>query len=129
MLVATPCRLTSIGSTHHFHRKIFPSLIVGNINQTANRCAASATTEGSMSQNQDPLIQYVALRSDLWKEKKWPLGSIIAQGCHAATAAMWISKDSEQTLEYCCPKNLDHMRKVCLLPHHVIVGTNYVVYV
>ena len=65
----------------------------------------------SMSDD-DPLVQYVALRSDLWKEHEWPLGSIVAQGCHAATAALWSSKDSAETAEYCSPGNIDHMRKV-----------------
>lgn len=65
-----------------------------------------------MSTEDDPLVQYVALRRDLWKEEKWPLGSIIAQGCHAATAALWISRDTEETRQYCAAENLDHMRKV-----------------
>jgi hypothetical protein len=61
---------------------------------------------------EDPIVQYVALRRDLWKEHKWPLGSIVAQGCHAATAALWMSRDSDGTQLYCSPDNLDHMRKV-----------------
>ena len=72
------------------------------------------TTKVVMSahQDEDPLLQYVALRRDLWKEHNWPLGSIVAQGCHAATAALWVSRDSTETAEYCSAGNLDHMRKV-----------------
>lgn len=70
------------------------------------RAAASAMSDD------DPLVQYVALRSDLWREHQWPLGSIVAQGCHAATAALWISKESPETAEYCSPGNINHMRKV-----------------
>lgn len=66
----------------------------------------------SAQQDEDPLLQYVALRRDLWKEHNWPLGSIVAQGCHAATAALWVSKESAETAEYCSSGNLDHMRKV-----------------
>ncbi|KAI8109988.1 hypothetical protein M9434_001264 [Picochlorum sp. BPE23] len=68
----------------------------------------------SAQQDEDPLLQYVALRRDLWKEHNWPLGSIVAQGCHAATAALWVSKESAETAEYCSSGNLDHMRKVVL---------------
>ena len=60
----------------------------------------------------DPLLQYVILRKDLWTDMKWPLGSVVAQGCHAATAALWMSRDLPTTLEYCAPENIDHMHKV-----------------
>lgn len=62
--------------------------------------------------DEDPIVQYVALRRDLWKEKAWPLGSIVAQGCHAATAALWLSRETEMTSLYCSTDSLDHMRKV-----------------
>lgn len=68
-----------------------------------------ATSGGSTPA--DPLLQYVVLRRDLWAELGWPLGSVIAQGCHAATAALWQSREAEATLEYCAPHNLDHMHK------------------
>lgn len=70
----------------------------------------------------DPIVQYVALRRDLWKEEKWPLGSIVAQGCHAATAALWLSRDTEITTLYCSPDNLDHMRKVCCVVGWLVIG-------
>lgn len=63
----------------------------------------------------EDLVQYVVLRKDLWTEKQWPLGSIIAQGCHASTAALWLSRDSPATKAYCAPDKLDSMHKVCLL--------------
>jgi hypothetical protein len=31
------------------------------------------------------IVMYVILRRDL----KWPLGSVVAQGAHAATAVLW----------------------------------------
>ena len=58
------------------------------------------------------LVQYLVLRKDLWSSLKWPLGSIIAQACHASTAALWLSKDSPVTTAYCAAENLDHMHKV-----------------
>lgn len=60
------------------------------------------------------LVQYVVLRADLWKGLGWPLGSIIAQACHAATAALWLSQQEPASQEYCAVDNLDHMHKVCL---------------
>lgn len=67
----------------------------------------------------EDLVQYVVLRKDLWHSLKWPLGSIIAQACHASTAALWLSRDSVETSAYCSPGTLDHMHKVsmtCFLP-------------
>jgi len=63
---------------------------------------------------EDPLVQYIVIRKDLWTELSWPLGSIVAQGCHASTAALWLSRDQPQTQQYCGTDNLDHMRKVVL---------------
>jgi peptidyl-tRNA hydrolase len=73
-----------------------------------------AVASGTVSEPPEPLLQYVVLRKDLWKEKNWPLGSIVAQGCHAATAALWLSKDQPTTQTYCAPENIDHMHKVVL---------------
>ena len=61
---------------------------------------------------QSVLVQYVVLRADLWKEMEWPLGSIIAQACHAATAALWQSREADSTKQYCSADQLDHMHKV-----------------
>lgn len=62
--------------------------------------------------NDEVLLQYVVLRKDLWTKLDWPLGSTVAQGCHAATAALWLSRDSEYTKKYCGEDNLDRMHKV-----------------
>ena len=71
---------------------------------------ASAGGQGSPSN----LLQYVVLRKDLWDELEWPLGSIVAQGCHAATAALWLTKDEAATQQYCNGSALDSMHKVGL---------------
>ncbi|EFN56316.1 hypothetical protein CHLNCDRAFT_14905, partial [Chlorella variabilis] len=57
------------------------------------------------------LLQYVVLRRDLWTELDWPLGSLVAQGCHAATAALWMTREAATTQQYCAPENIDHMHK------------------
>lgn len=79
----------------------------------------SATTQATNS-NSDVLLQYIVLRKDLWKVSSdsggvsWPLGAVVAQGCHAATAALWMSREEEYTRAYCSEDNLDHMHKAVL---------------
>lgn len=64
----------------------------------------SAAAEGSTSSSQDndPLVQYVVVRRDLLDE--WPTGSVIAQAVHASVAAVWKTKASESTMQYCGQK-------------------------
>jgi peptidyl-tRNA hydrolase len=81
-------------------------------NMAGSPVAASASETDPATP--EPLLQYVILRKDLWKAMNWPLGSIVAQGCHAATAALWLSKDQPTTQTYCAPENIDHMHKVVL---------------
>ena len=54
----------------------------------------------------DPLVQYIAIRSDL----KWPKGALIAQCCHASIAAIHLNYTETDTSEYL--RNLDQMHKV-----------------
>ena len=98
-------------SSYYFRSKLLENTLSVSKRAYSARKASAGLTR-NMSTEDDPLVQYVALRRDLWKEEKWPLGSIIAQGCHAATAALWISRDTEETQQYCAAENLDHMRKV-----------------
>lgn len=63
-------------------------------------------------EQQDPILQYIVLRRDMWGHLNWPLGSIVAQGCHASTAALWAFKDDPLTQQYCDGEALDSMRKV-----------------
>lgn len=60
----------------------------------------------------DPLVQYVALRKDVVVD--WPVGAVAAQAAHAATAALWMSRDAQTTAAYCAADNIDYMRKVVL---------------
>ena len=62
--------------------------------------------------DQEVIVQYVVLRSDLWKDLSWPLGSVVAQACHASTAALWESRQLPSSQIYCSSSNLDHMHKV-----------------
>ncbi|PSN57060.1 putative peptidyl-tRNA hydrolase PTRHD1 [Blattella germanica] len=58
------------------------------------------------------LVQYVIVRGDLLKKLGWPVGSVIAQACHACCAVTHMFHDDPQTQEYL--KDLDNMHKVVL---------------
>lgn len=70
------------------------------------------------------LVQYVVLRRDLWRvagastttQSPWPLGPVVAQGAHAATAALSqaLRSGSAHAERYCSPQNVGSMRKVVL---------------
>ncbi|XP_066993823.2 putative peptidyl-tRNA hydrolase PTRHD1 isoform X2 [Anabrus simplex] len=60
-----------------------------------------------MSRN---LVQYVVMRGDL--AKKWNVGALIAQACHACCAVTHLFHEDPYTQEYL--KDLDSMHKVVL---------------
>jgi len=69
---------------------------------------------------QTPLVQYVVLRRDLWSTLKWPLGSIVAQACHASTAALatGLKASDPDTATYCSDANIGSMHKVSRRRQH-----------
>ena len=73
--------------------------------------AAAGVGEEARKEAEDVVVQYVVLRRDL--ADAWPLGSVVAQGCHAAVAAVWAHRDHPDTAAYCAPGNLDRMHKAC----------------
>ncbi|KAM9354432.1 putative peptidyl-tRNA hydrolase PTRHD1 [Pholidichthys leucotaenia] len=58
------------------------------------------------------LVQYVVVRSDLVHKLSWPLGAVITQACHAATAAIHLNYGDPETQRYL--SELDSMHKVVL---------------
>ncbi|KAA0189059.1 Peptidyl-tRNA hydrolase II [Fasciolopsis buskii] len=58
------------------------------------------------------LVQYIVVRRDLMSVLSWPLGAVVAQGCHAATAAIHTYRTREETEAYF--DQLDRMHKVVL---------------
>ncbi|XP_013099917.1 putative peptidyl-tRNA hydrolase PTRHD1 [Stomoxys calcitrans] len=58
------------------------------------------------------IVQYIIVRSDLKSVLGWPLGAVIAQCCHAATAVMHLYREDEITQKYL--EDLDRMHKVVL---------------
>lgn len=65
-----------------------------------------------MATKHSGLVQYVAVRGDLWRAQKWSVGALIAQGCHATTAVLHVFRDDPNVREYMA--DVDHMHKVVL---------------
>ncbi|GBG68626.1 hypothetical protein CBR_g3167 [Chara braunii] len=84
----------------------------------ADKALGEAAQEGgdplSEAASAPLLVQYLVLRKDLVENMGWSIGSVVAQACHAAVAATWLSKDDALTQRYCSDSNIDHMRKVVL---------------
>lgn len=72
-----------------------------------NKMAAPGSSAGTKR-----LVQYVVVRSDLIHSLSWPLGAVITQACHAATAAIHVNYSDPDTQEYL--SELDSMHKVVL---------------
>ena len=58
------------------------------------------------------LVQYVIIRRDLIDTLNWPNGAIIAQACHACTAAIHLFYSEEDTKNYL--QDLEKMHKIVL---------------
>lgn len=58
------------------------------------------------------LVQYVIVSGEIVRTLNWPLGAVIAQCCHAATAVGHLFRDDEHTKTYFA--DLDNMHKVVL---------------
>lgn len=86
-----------------------PLIMAANAPSTSTNAVNQSNTQTTAAED---LVQYIVLRKDLWTEKQWPLGSVVAQGCHASTAALWLSRESQATKAYCAPDKLDSMHKV-----------------
>jgi peptidyl-tRNA hydrolase len=68
----------------------------------------NSEASNEIKQKIDFLVQYIVLRKDL----NWPLGALIAQSCHASTAAIHLFSNDESTQSYF--NNLDNMHKIVL---------------
>jgi Peptidyl-tRNA hydrolase PTH2 len=56
------------------------------------------------------LIQYIALRGDLLKILKWPVGAVVTQACHASSAVTHMFHDDPNMQAYLA--DIDRMHKV-----------------
>ncbi|CDU15934.1 hypothetical protein, variant [Plasmodium yoelii 17X] len=62
---------------------------------------------------EDPIVQYILVNKEIL-DKRWPLGSIIAQGCHACVAVIAENMDDAIVKEYLSPEKINAMHKVIL---------------
>lgn len=63
--------------------------------------AARAVPYSNMAAAKGVLVQYVVLRGDLARPpRSWPLGAVVAQGCHAALAAVHGYREHPDTGAY-----------------------------
>ncbi|XP_004686453.1 PREDICTED: putative peptidyl-tRNA hydrolase PTRHD1 [Condylura cristata] len=82
------------------HRGVSPAFLLG-------RKMAASSAEPQI------LVQYLVLRKDLSQAPfSWPSGALVAQACHAATAALHVHRDHPHTQAYL--RELERMRKVVL---------------
>lgn len=78
----------------------------------AGATAADQAASNAAAPAADPIVQWVVLRRDLWQDLGWPLGAVVAQACHASTAAVFSHYSDDLTQEYVHADNIDHMHKV-----------------
>lgn len=58
------------------------------------------------------IVQYVIVRGDLIRTLNWPVGAVLAQACHAVTAAIHLFYKDEIVQTYL--SDLDNMHKIVL---------------
>jgi len=58
------------------------------------------------------IVQYIVVRGDLLTKLNWPIGALVAQACHAATAVTHLFYEDEHTKSYLA--DLDNMHKIIL---------------
>lgn len=56
------------------------------------------------------LVQYIIINGAIHRKLQWPLGAVIAQCCHAATAVNHIYASDPETIAYF--RCIDNMRKI-----------------
>ena len=87
------------------------SSVVAPVSEAVEKVAAldvSADAEAV----EDPIVQFVVIRRDLLKTLEWPVGSVVAQACHACLAVTWEHRDDPDVAAYLSPENINSMHKV-----------------
>lgn len=81
-------------------------------NSGAAPAAAPSDAAAAPASDDDTLVQFVVVRRDLLKTMEWPVGSVIAQACHACLAVAWENKDDPDVASYLAAENINSMHKV-----------------
>ena len=71
---------------------------------------APAASAAPAAAEDDALVQFVVVRRDLLKTLEWPVGSVIAQACHACLAVAWEHREDAEVEAYL--RDVDAMHKV-----------------
>ncbi|EOD14912.1 hypothetical protein EMIHUDRAFT_197562 [Emiliania huxleyi CCMP1516] len=74
--------------------------------------AAAAASPTPDAAGEDTLVQFIILRRDLLKTMEWPVGSVVAQACHASLAVIWENRADASVAAYLSPENIASMHKV-----------------
>ena len=82
------------------------------VQQAAESSSAAPEAELQAVELEDTIVQFVVVRRDLLKTMEWPVGSVIAQACHACLAVAWENKDDPDVIAYLAPENIASMHKV-----------------
>ena len=77
---------------------------------TPPTAAEAPAAAPAAEQEEDTIVQFIVVRRDLLKTLEWPVGSVIAQACHASTAVMFEHRNDESVLAYL--SNLGSMHKI-----------------
>jgi hypothetical protein len=64
------------------------------------------------SEGEDVIVQAVVVRRDLLSTMEWPVGSVIAQACHACLAVAWEHREDACVADYLAAGKINSMHKV-----------------
>lgn len=64
------------------------------------------------SEGDDVIVQAVVVRRDLLSTMEWPVGSVIAQACHACLAVAWEHREDACVADYLAAGKINSMHKV-----------------
>ena len=64
------------------------------------------------SEGEDVIVQAIVVRRDLLSTMEWPVGSVIAQACHACLAVAWEHREDACVADYLASGKINSMHKV-----------------
>ena len=84
--------------------------VATTLTSAAIEVSQNDTAEASMTAELDTIVQFIVVRRDLLKSMDWPVGSVIAQACHASTAVIFEQRSDPDVIAYL--SDLGNMHKV-----------------
>ena len=80
--------------------------------ETGASATAALSTAATATATIDYVVQHIVVRSDLSGALQWPMGSVIAQACHASVAVIIENARDPSVESYVSLENIDSMHKV-----------------